>query len=160
MKLYAYLADVGETEALGSRMALAMPARAVLLLSGDLGAGKSALARAILRALGVTGPIKSPTYTLVERYLLEGGEAVHMDLYRIAEAGELEFLGIEEFAQDARLMLVEWPDRAPTALPPADLEATLAVEGGGRRITLTSLSDAGQGWLARLNELAAPSASS
>lgn len=160
MSQHAYLADPADTEALGRRMAMAMPAKAVLLLSGDLGAGKSSLARSMLRALGVTGPIKSPTYTLVERYRLPDGEAVHMDLYRIAQAGELEFLGIEEFAQDARLMLVEWPERAPTALPAADLEATLEVDGEGRRITLDPLSEAGMAWIARLNEMAPPSASS
>ena len=100
--------------------------------SGDLGAGKSSLARAMLRGLGVTGPVKSPTYSLVERYSLAKGEAVHMDLYRIAEAAELEFLGLDDLAAQARLWLVEWPERGGSALPRADIEIRLTVSGSGR----------------------------
>lgn len=155
-----FLADAHATEALGRQLAESMPAHAVLFLGGDLGAGKSSMARAMLRRLGVTGTVRSPTYTLVERYQLHDGEAVHMDLYRITGAGELEFLGLEDFAREARLMLVEWPERAPTALPPADIELGLAVEGEGRRVTLRARSDNGRSWLARLNEMAAASSSS
>ena len=103
-----HLADPEATAALGAALAASQPSVAVVHLHGDLGTGKSTLARAWLRALGITGPVRSPTYTLVERYpLATGGEALHLDLYRIGAAGELEFLGLDD--TDARLWLVEWP---------------------------------------------------
>jgi tRNA threonylcarbamoyladenosine biosynthesis protein TsaE len=160
MSWQAFLADAAASERLGQQLAQTMPAQAVLYLSGELGAGKSSLARAMLRALGVTGAIKSPTYTLVERYPLAVGEAVHLDLYRIAEAAELEFLGLEELADHARLWLVEWPERGGSALPAADLEISLAVAGGGRDARLTPVSGKGRDWLAALSKIAAPGLSS
>ena len=91
-----WLPGTAATETLGRVLAASRPARAVLHLHGDLGAGKSTLARALLRSLGVRGAIRSPTYTLVERYPLDDGtEALHLDLYRIGVAGELEFLGLD-----------------------------------------------------------------
>ena len=96
--MHLFLSDTDATEALGQALARTRPAVAVVHLRGDLGAGKSTLARALLRALGVAGAIRSPTYTLVERYPVEGGEAWHLDLYRIGDAGELEFLGLDEGA--------------------------------------------------------------
>lgn len=143
------LADEAATIALGRALAASAPSPAVVLLHGDLGAGKSTLARAWLRALGITGPVRSPTYTLVERYpLAGGGEALHLDLYRIGQAGELEFLGLDD--PDARLWLVEWPERGAGALPTADLEVRLAVDGDGRLATLVPASAAGQRWLSGL----------
>lgn len=143
------LPDAGATDALGQALARTRPESAVVLLHGDLGAGKSSLARAMLRALGVTGAIRSPTYTLVERYpLAAGGEAWHMDLYRIGDPGELEFLGLD--GDEAVLWLVEWPERGAGALPPADLEVSLQVAGNGRVATLEARSPAGAAWLHRL----------
>lgn len=143
------LPGAGATDALGQALARTRPASAVVLLHGDLGAGKSSLARAMLRALGVTGAIRSPTYTLVERYpLAAGGEAWHMDLYRIGDPGELEFLGLD--GDEAVLWLVEWPERGTGALPPADLEVSLQVAGSGRVATLEARSPAGTAWLRRL----------
>ena len=140
------LDDADATEALGARLAQTLPARAVVYLHGDLGAGKSTLARALLRALGVTGTIRSPTYTLVEQYpLATGGIALHLDLYRIGDPGELEFLGLDEDA--ARLWLVEWPERGAGGLPAPDLRVQLAVAGEGRRARIASGSPAGQGWI-------------
>ena len=139
------LPDSAATEALGRALAHARPPAAVLHLAGDLGAGKSTVARALLRALGVQGPIRSPTYTLVERYAVAGGEAWHMDLYRIGDPGELEFLGLDP--AEATLWLVEWPDRGGDALPPADLRVELDHKRDGRRAGLTALSPAGDGWL-------------
>ena len=134
------------TEALGARLAQTLPARAVVYLHGDLGAGKSTLARALLRALGVTGTIRSPTYTLVEQYpLATGGMALHLDLYRIGDPGELEFLGLDP--AETRLWLVEWPERGQGGLPPVDLDVVLAVEGEGRRCQLQSRSAIGEAWL-------------
>jgi tRNA threonylcarbamoyl adenosine modification protein YjeE len=138
-----------DTDALGASLARALPREPVIAwLRGDLGAGKSTLARALLRELGVEGAIRSPTYTLVERYALpQGGEAAHLDLYRIAEPGELDFLGLDEL-REARLWLVEWPERGGTALPAPDLEIRLALAGGGRRAELEENSEKGRSWLA------------
>ena len=95
------------------------------------------------------GAIRSPTYTLVERYpLATGGEAWHLDLYRIGQAGELDFLGLDEGS--AVLWLVEWPERGAGALPPTDLVVALEIEGTGRRVRLTGASDVGREWLTRL----------
>ena len=142
------LQDSESTEALGRALAATRPGNAVVFLQGDLGAGKSTLARALLRALGVQGAIRSPTYTLVERYPVEGGEAWHLDLYRIGNAGELDFLGLDEAT--ATLWLVEWPERGSAGLPAPDLGIELAVQGQGRSALIQALSPTGQDWLARL----------
>lgn len=143
-----FLPDAEATDALGRALAATQPAQAVVYLHGDLGAGKSTLARAWLRALGVEGPIRSPTYTLVERYPIPGGEAVHLDLYRIGGAGELEFLGLDEAG--AALWLVEWPERGAGGLPAADLQIDLAVQGTGRALQLLARSPAGDEWVKRM----------
>ena len=148
------LADAAATDRIAQQLASAMPESAVVFLRGDLGAGKSSLARALLRGLGVQGPIKSPTYTLIERYPLAFGEAVHLDLYRIAEASELEFLGLQELMPDVRLWLVEWPDHGLRALPPPDLEIALSVAGEGREIRLDARTAAGSRWLGALGDSA------
>ena len=141
-----FLPDAQATDALGARLAATLPPRAVVHLRGDLGAGKSTLARAVLRALGVTGTIRSPTYTLVEQYpLAGGGQALHLDLYRIADPGELEFLGLD--ADAVRLWLVEWPERGEGALPPPDMNVTLEVEGDGRRVRLGACTATAREWL-------------
>lgn len=144
------LAAAAATDRLGQQLASAMPESAVVFLRGDLGAGKTSLARALLRGLGVQGPVKSPTYTLIERYPLASGEAVHLDLYRIAEASELEFLGLQDLMPEVRLWLVEWPDHGLPALPMPDLEIALSVLGDGRQIHLDARSETGSRWLANL----------
>lgn len=144
-----FLADPAATDGLAAALAASQPRRAVVFLEGDLGAGKSSLARAWLRALGVRGAIKSPTYTLVERYPLPSGEAAHLDLYRLAGAAELDFLGLDDLAVEAVLWLVEWPDRGQGGLPAPDLRVRLAVDGAGRRARLEAASPAGEAWLAR-----------
>ena len=146
------LADAAATDALGAALAATRPARAVLHLHGDLGAGKSTLARALLRALGVSGAIRSPTYTLVERYPLgAGGEAWHLDLYRIGDGAELEFLGLD--GDEATLWLVEWPERGAGFLPPPDVRVDLEIAGAGRRAGFAAGSPAGAEWLERLRVL-------
>jgi tRNA threonylcarbamoyladenosine biosynthesis protein TsaE len=146
MTMRLFLPDREATDALARLLAQSQPTPAVAYLQGDLGAGKSTLARAWLRALGVTGAVRSPTYTLVERYELgAGGEALHLDLYRIGGAGELEFLGLDDIP--AALWLVEWPERGGSALPAADLRIELAVAGAGRTCRLLAESATGRSWL-------------
>jgi tRNA threonylcarbamoyladenosine biosynthesis protein TsaE len=144
------LADSDATEALGRVLAATRPASAAVHLHGDLGAGKSTLARALLRDLGVQGPIRSPTYTLVERYPVPGGEAWHLDLYRIGNAGELDFLGLD--GDEATLWLVEWPERGAAALPAPDLHVHLAQDGGGRLARLEGGTATGRNWLVRAHQ--------
>ena len=154
-----HLADPQATDAVAALLARTQPPAAVVHLGGDLGAGKSSLARAWLRALGVTGAIRSPTYTLVEHYpyadprLPAGGKALHLDLYRIGDAGELEFLALDDAA--ASLWLVEWPERGGAALPAPDLRLALGVAGNGRRLELAAGSAVGRDWLGRLAGVAA-----
>jgi tRNA threonylcarbamoyladenosine biosynthesis protein TsaE len=143
-----HLEDAESTERLARSLAQTAPTPAVVHLQGDLGAGKSTLARGWLRTLGVTGAIRSPTYTLVERYPLAAGEALHLDLYRIGDGAELEFLGLDDV--DAALWLVEWPERGGDSLPAADLRIGLAIEGEGRRCELLPMTLSGKSWLARV----------
>lgn len=147
-----HLADADATGRFAEALAATAPLPAAVHLHGDLGAGKSTLARAWLRALGVQGAIRSPTYTLVERYPLATGEALHLDLYRIGDGAELEFLGLDDV--DAALWLIEWPERAGDALPIPDLRVALSIEGQGRRCELRPGTETGQAWLDRLQSLA------
>ena len=144
-----HLNDAEATARLARALAVAAPTPAVVHLHGDMGAGKSTLARGWLRALGVTGAVRSPTYTLVERYPLPAGEALHLDLYRIGSGAELEFLGLDD--ADAVLWLVEWPERGGDFLPAADLRIELLIEGDGRRCALIPVSARGQAWLVRVD---------
>jgi len=159
--LELYLPTPDHTDLLGQLLARTRPAQALVELQGDLGAGKSTTARALLRALGVQGAVRSPTYTLIERYpLADGSEAWHLDLYRIGGAGELDFLGLDEGS--ASLWLVEWPERGQGVLPPTDLRVELAIDREGRCARLTALSDSGEAWvkqLAAVDDLRALSAS-
>ncbi len=131
------LADEAATRALGARIAGSFAAGGVIYLQGELGAGKTTLVRGLLGALGVGGRVKSPTYTLLEPYELAGGRlAVHLDLYRLGAAEELEYLGLRELAQPGNLLLVEWPERGAGHLPPPDLRVILSHHGEARRARL------------------------
>lgn len=149
MKRELSLPTPEDTEALAARLMDCRPAWAVVYLEGGLGAGKSTLARAMLRTLGVRGAVRSPTYTLVERYFIPGGEAAHLDLYRLSSAAELDFLGLDELAADATLWLVEWPERGKGVLPAADLHVRLAPAGAGRKAKLVPGTASGEAWLER-----------
>ena len=145
------LEDEAATQALARRLRAALPRELegwTILLEGELGAGKSTLARALIHALGHSGPVPSPTYTLVEPYRLPAGVVYHIDLYRVSSEEELQFLGWSEL--DDGLRLVEWPQRAPGLSEAADLRIRLAYAGAGRSAEIAALSDKGQELLARL----------
>lgn len=143
-----------ETTALARRLAPAVRGGGVVFLRGELGTGKTTFARALLRALGVGERVKSPTYTLLERYKVDGRDAFHLDLYRIANPGELEWLGLDELDSPDTIVLVEWPERGAGALPAADLDITLEHAGTGRQAYLRAASDRGRAWVAGLTAAA------
>ena len=140
------LADAQETESLGERLGGVVTA-GIIYLNGDLGAGKTTLARGLLRGLGHVGKVRSPTYTLVEPYALATRQVYHLDLYRLSDAEELEWLGLRDMLADPSLLVVEWPERGSGYLPPADLTIDLDFSGDGRIASLTAASPAGQQWL-------------
>jgi tRNA threonylcarbamoyladenosine biosynthesis protein TsaE len=143
-----------DTEDFGGRLARGLPVRhpgaLQLQLHGDLGAGKTTLARGFLRALGYAGVVRSPTYTLVESYELGPLTVVHADLYRLQDPDEMEALGLRDLAVDGHIWLIEWPQRGGDWLPPADLDITLAAEPRFHSIGLRAGTAAGSQWLARL----------
>jgi tRNA threonylcarbamoyladenosine biosynthesis protein TsaE len=143
-----------DTEAVGAKLATAFPqgrdALTVVSLTGDLGAGKTTLARGFLHAAGVSGTIHSPTYTLLESYETPAMTVVHLDLYRLRDPSELEPLGLRDLAKPGFLWLIEWAERGAGVLPPADLEVRLAVGSQAHEIEARGVSDFGRAWLARL----------
>ncbi len=149
-----HTATAQDTEELGSRLARARAAAdtslAVLYLGGELGAGKTTFARGFLRALGVKEEVCSPTYTLLELYPAGALTVVHLDLYRVRDAAELESLGLREWARSGYLWLIEWPERGGAGLPPADLALAFSVSGAGHDIEVSACSALGKSWLARL----------
>ena len=134
------LATARDTERLGAHFADAIrksDARQLLvLLSGNLGAGKTTFARGLVRRLGHVGPVPSPTYTLVEPYTAGGLRVNHIDLYRLGDKAELEFIGWRELLDD--ICLVEWPERAGALVAGADVEVHLRLDGAGRRLSATA----------------------
>lgn len=149
------LPDAAATRQFGARLAVALaPAETpvVVALEGDLGAGKTTLAQGLLRALGVRGAVKSPTYTLVEPYVLDGRTLCHFDLYRLADPEELEFIGLRDYLEANALLLVEWPERGRGILPRADLTVRLTYRAEGRWVAVEAGSSAGRAVLRRLIE--------
>jgi tRNA threonylcarbamoyladenosine biosynthesis protein TsaE len=112
-------------------------------LSGELGAGKTTLVRALARALGHTGAVRSPTYTLLESYALGRQHLVHLDLYRLGEPEELELLGLRDELGPSTLCFVEWPERGIGYLPAPDLRIVMYHRQDGRRVDLGAESGAG-----------------
>ncbi|MFT4580875.1 MAG: tRNA threonylcarbamoyladenosine biosynthesis protein TsaE [Gammaproteobacteria bacterium] len=133
-----------EMEDLGGAVAKAANQVVRIYLSGDLAAGKTTFARGFVRARGHQGAVKSPTFTLVESYDLENHQVHHFDLYRLTDAEELEYIGLDEYFDDAADCLVEWPIRGRGVLPMADLELNLVVVGMFRDVQLRAGSDYGK----------------
>jgi len=142
------LADEAATAALGDRVASALKAGDVIALAGDLGAGKTTLARAMLRALGVGEDVPSPTFTLVQHYKVDRLNINHFDLYRIEDESEIEQLGLDEALQGGAA-LIEWPERAGARLPADALHIELEIAGAqSRRAIVSGPAE----WASRLSE--------
>ena len=145
------LADENATARLGAALARAVQSNApaiarggmVVALAGDLGAGKTSVARAMLRALGVTGTVRSPTFTLVEPYVVSSLNFYHFDFYRLADPQEFSFAGFRDMFGPASVCLIEWPDKAAGHLPAADLRIALRVAAHGRQASLTAATELG-----------------
>ena len=151
--LNLHLPDEVATQSLGAALAETAPGSGWLALHGDLGAGKTTLVRAFLRALGYTGRVVSPTYTLVETYEIANTRIAHYDLYRMNDPEELEWMGArEDFAGDT-LCLVEWPERGAGVLPPPDLEIHLLHFDDSRRAQMGAHSVAGDAWLTQAEKV-------
>lgn len=160
MRFESVLEDAAATTAAGASLARHLraraPAGAVIHLYGDLGAGKTTLARGLLQTLGVQGTVRSPTYTLMEPYApaqVPGWQFLHMDLYRLQSPDELWELGLDSYAPDSTVWLVEWPERGGAALPAADLSLTLERDGSRRRLIAQSQAPWVAAWATELNKL-------
>ncbi len=149
-----YLADEAGTQALGKRLARCLVPGLNIYLHGDLGAGKTALTRALLHAAGYAGHVKSPTYTLAEPYTItlrqQTVKLMHFDLYRMISAEEFLDAGFREEFNASNICIVEWPEKADTVLPTPDLNVFLSIAGEGREVELQALSDKGSECLTRL----------
>ena len=125
-------------ELFGEKLAGALKQGGVVYLDGNLGMGKTTLVRGLLRGLGYIGPVKSPTYTIVEPYELDAGEVYHFDLYRISDAEELEYMGIRDYFRDDVLCLVEWAEMGKGVLPEPDIIVHLDLVRSGRAVSIES----------------------
>jgi len=136
------LAGEGATRAAGAALARALaslaPERVMITLSGELGAGKTTFARGFLEALGVAGPVRSPTYTLVESYPVGRRTVHHLDWYRLGSAADLDGLGFRDLEGPQQWLLIEWPERVPAVAARADLRIHLDYAPAGRRAVLSA----------------------
>ena len=131
-----HLIDSDATEKFGAKLWVCLPEKALIFLHGDLGAGKTTLVRGLLRAAGVVGAIKSPTYAVIEEYSVAERKIFHFDLYRLADAEELEWIGIDDYLNQNALCFVEWADKGEGVLPKADINITLTTQNDGRILTI------------------------
>jgi tRNA threonylcarbamoyladenosine biosynthesis protein TsaE len=138
------LPDEDSMVAFGYKIAQATENGGVIFLLGDLGMGKTTLSRGVIRGAGHQGSVKSPTYTLVEPYEINGKHIYHFDLYRLSDPEELEYLGIRDYFDEDALCLVEWPDKGRGMLPKADLVLQIELLGYGRQLSWTPQTELGQ----------------
>lgn len=134
-----FLIDSDATEKFGTELWKKLPKKALVFLHGDLGAGKTTLVRGLLRAAGVTGAIKSPTYAVIEEYSVSERKIFHFDLYRLADAEELEWIGIDDYLNQNALCLIEWSCKGKGVLPKADVNITLTTQNNGRIIEIDGI---------------------
>lgn len=144
------LPDEAATARLGRELAPLLKPGMVVWLDGELGAGKTTLTRALLRALGHTGPVKSPTYTLVEVYVVSSIYWYHFDFYRFNHPEEFEDAGLGEYFRDDAVCLVEWPEKAAGYVPSPDLALVFRFAGDGRQLELVAASAEGKACLSAL----------
>lgn len=119
-----------------AKLAAEVKAPCIIYLKGELGAGKTTLTRGFLRALGHQGPVRSPTFTLIESYELNGQKIFHVDLYRLHDPEEIEYIGLRDYFTEDVIGLIEWPERAIDLLPPADLICEISIHPKGRMIII------------------------
>jgi tRNA threonylcarbamoyladenosine biosynthesis protein TsaE len=150
--LVLHLPDEAATRALGARLAGVLRPGMSIYLCGELGAGKTTLARGLIQALGHEGKVKSPTYSLVELYTVSRLHLYHFDFYRFNDPRAWQESGFREHFNDASVCLVEWPERAGAALPQPDLRVTLAPAPSGRDVTLEAYTEAGRQCLTNVAE--------
>jgi len=136
-----------------AKMADVLVGGGLIFLEGTLGAGKTTLSRGLIQAMGHHGPVKSPTYTLVEEYNLEGQRVCHFDLYRLGDPEELEYMGIREYLTDGTLCLIEWPERGRGVLPEPDLLIHIDDAGEARILNWQAQTDKGVQWGRQLQQL-------
>ena len=148
-----HLADEAATLALGARLAHAIVPGLSLYLHGDLGSGKTTLARGVLRGLGYAGRVKSPTYTLVELYTVSRLNLYHFDFYRFRDPKEWRDAGFSEYFNGTSVCLVEWPEKAAGLLPVADFDIALGFAGHGRDLSIRAGTESGKACLNRLMQL-------
>ena len=139
-----------DLENFANKFSCHIPMPLVIWLEGDLGAGKTTFARGLIHALGYKGRVKSPTYGLLEHYQLESLQVLHMDLYRISDPGELEFLGVEDLLDDRTILLIEWPDKGGLWLPEPDFIFRFAYAGEGRDLNWKACTRRAQALAMRL----------
>ncbi len=131
-----FIEDEAAMMAFGGKLADDLTEGGIVLLKGDLGAGKTTLVRGLLRHLGHKGIVKSPTYTLVEPYELKDRKVYHFDLYRLGDPEELEYMGGRDYWESGALCLIEWPEQAKGYLPEADLTLEISYQDTGRSISI------------------------
>jgi tRNA threonylcarbamoyladenosine biosynthesis protein TsaE len=143
-----YLSDADATMRSGAALAPALTGGMIVTLSGELGAGKTTLVRGLLQGFGWTGPVKSPSYALVEHYPISSIYFYHFDFYRFDKPAEWEDSGFAEYFRPDALCVIEWPERVHGMLPPADVALSLRYQGAGRELLLASGTPAGNACLA------------
>jgi tRNA threonylcarbamoyladenosine biosynthesis protein TsaE len=151
LEVSVLLEDEAATLDLGGRLGAALEPGIYIALSGDLGSGKTTLARGMLRGLGYEGKVKSPTYTLVELYKLSRLDLYHFDFYRFKDSHEMLEAGFRDCFDGHNVCVAEWPERAQDVLPKPDLDILMSQEGDGRRARIIAETEHGKSCLARLN---------